>query len=141
MNRKMHVHCVCGGLESEYISGREGFILGPRLGGGQQVFSSLQGGGKEIFLSSLGGTDVFQHLFLISGAPGVLRLGPPSGLKVPPDPQLQGTMTVGYCISGTIFIPHVIYNRLKEKNINFDGKTQGKFCTNPVTKWVFSTIS
>ena len=45
MERHTHVHCVRGGSEPEYTSGRNYFILGPRLGGGgegeQQRFSVL----------------------------------------------------------------------------------------------------
>ena len=54
MERYTHAHCICGGSEPEYTSDREDFILGPRLegGGGQQVFSSLQGM-VENFYSSL----------------------------------------------------------------------------------------
>ena len=45
----MHVHCLCGGSEPEDTSGRKDFILGPRLGGGGRVFSSLQGGNRKFF--------------------------------------------------------------------------------------------
>ena len=79
MNGKMHVHCVCGGSESEYTSGRKDFIL---------------------------------------------------GLTAPPDPQLQGTMTIGHCMS---YPRHNIHTSCdlqatdSGKNyIMFDGKTQGK---------------
>ena len=44
-NGNTHVHCVCGGAESEYTSGQKDFILGPRLegggGGGDNKFSFL----------------------------------------------------------------------------------------------------
>ena len=49
MKGKMHVHCVCGGSESEYTSGRKDFILGPRLEGRQQVFSSFPRREQRIF--------------------------------------------------------------------------------------------
>ena len=52
----------------------------------------------------------------ISGASGVLSLGLPSGLspgttggrglKAPPDPRLQGTITVGHCMS---YLRHSIH--------------------------------
>ena len=68
MNGKMHIHCVCGGSESEYASGWKDFILGPRLEEGDNKFSVFFTGGTENFLSSLGGTDVFQHIIPILGA-------------------------------------------------------------------------
>ena len=76
MNGKMHLHCVCGGSESEYTSGQKDFILGPRLGGGggegeQQVFSSLQEV-TENFKATKGEQMFFQHMFLISGPPLVV---------------------------------------------------------------------
>ena len=52
------------------------------------------------------------------------------GLKAPPDPQLQGTMIAGHCMS---YFRHNIHtscnlqnDRLREKHINFNEKTQGK---------------
>ena len=51
MNGKMHVHCVCGGSESEYTGGGEDFLLGPRLEGGglNNKFSVLFKGRTEKF--------------------------------------------------------------------------------------------
>ena len=43
----MHVHCVCGGSESEYTSGWKDFNLGPRLERGDNKFSTLFKGGTE----------------------------------------------------------------------------------------------
>ena len=59
MERYTHVHCVCGSSELEYASSLNDFILRPRLeGGGQQVFSSLQGGNRK-FLKQLRGEQIF----------------------------------------------------------------------------------
>ena len=44
MNGKMHVHCVCGGSESEYTSGRKNFIAGPRWEGDNNKFSVFHRG-------------------------------------------------------------------------------------------------
>ena len=63
MGRYMHVH-VCGGPEPENTNGRKDFIFGPRFeggGGGQQVFSYLQGGNRK-FLKQLGGNRCFFNI-------------------------------------------------------------------------------
>ena len=60
---------ICGGPEPEYTNIQKDFILGPRLEEGKSKFLIPFKGGKENFLSGLGGTDVFQHTFPISGAP------------------------------------------------------------------------
>ena len=73
MERYTHVHCVCGGSEPEYTSGRKNFILGPRLegGGGDNKFAVLFKGGIENLYSSLWGTDVFSaYVSNFRGPPG-----------------------------------------------------------------------
>ena len=64
---RMYTVYICGGSEQECTSGRKNFIWGPG-GEEQQVFSFLQRENRKC-LQQFRGTDVFQHMFPISGAP------------------------------------------------------------------------
>ena len=72
------------------------------------------------FLANVGSREL--PGFLPPGPPSALCPGTAGVLKAPPDPQLQGTMTVGHCI----YLMWFTNNRLREKHTDFDGKTQGE---------------
>ena len=74
MERYTHVQSVCGGSEPEYTSGRKDFILGPRLGEGDNKLLVLFKGEQKIFIAACGEQMLFQHMFPNSGAP------PPGGI-------------------------------------------------------------
>ena len=70
MVRYTNVHCVCGGSEPEYTSGRKDFILGPRLEGGGETTASFQfssRGEQKTFIAACGNRCFFSIRFQFHG--------------------------------------------------------------------------
>ena len=79
MERYTHVHCVCGGSNQNTPVIGKALFWGPGWGGGggggggeDNKFLVLFKWGTENIYGSLWGTNVFQHMFPISGAPLVV---------------------------------------------------------------------